>query len=104
MDRAIADLGDRAAHREIYNRLHGAIDAGARYFILDLLGVPYLDSAALGLFVGLAKRVRGEGGSVWVAGAGASARRAFEITGLSRIFGMAPTVQDALGRLPPQRR
>ncbi len=61
--------------------------------IVDLLGVPLLDSTALGVLVDAAKRVRGAGGRFALVSEDPRTLRVLEVTGLDRIF----RVERALG-------
>jgi anti-sigma B factor antagonist len=59
-------------------------------------GVEWIDSTGLGTLVGALKRAREKHGTVQVAGAPDRIAKHFQITGLSRLFGMHATVDDAL--------
>ena len=76
--------------------LHGAgllgaeldrvLDERATNVVVDLLRVTFLDSTALGVLVGAAKRVRARGGSIVLVSDDPRTLRVFEITGLGGIF------------------
>jgi anti-sigma B factor antagonist len=72
------------------------IDEGARRIIVDLTGVSFIDSTALGVLVSGAKRVRPQNGGLDIVCSDENITRIFEITGLDRIFGIYPTKEDAL--------
>ena len=54
--------------------------------MLDLLGVTFLDSTALGVLVGALKRCRELGGDLHVVVADPRIVKIFEITGLTNVF------------------
>jgi len=62
------------------------IDGGARHLVVDLGGVTFVDSTALGVLVSALKRVRAEGGDLDLRAPTPSARKVLEITGLIRVF------------------
>ncbi|MBA2320181.1 MAG: STAS domain-containing protein [Deltaproteobacteria bacterium] len=68
---------------------------GARRAVLDLSGVPFLDSTALGALVGLRKRLGAEGG-IAIAGAQPAVRNLFRLTRLDTVFPLFATVADAV--------
>lgn len=53
-------------------------------FVVDLGGVPFVDSAGLAALIGLSRRVSESGGHVVVTGARRSVRRLLRITGVDR--------------------
>ena len=79
--------------------LEPLLAAGRARFVLDLSGVPYLDSAALRVLVELYRRVLPEHGGLWIAGATAAVRRTLEITRFTKLFGMMGTVPEALDQV-----
>ena len=58
--------------------------------IVDLSGVTFIDSTALGVLVSGAKRVRPRNGNLDIVCTDENIIRIFEITGLDRIFGIFP--------------
>jgi anti-sigma B factor antagonist len=65
--------------------------------VLDLTGVAFMDSTALGAVVGALRRVREAGGDMPVVLPDTPARRIFEITGLDQVLSVYPTRAAALG-------
>jgi anti-anti-sigma factor len=62
-----------------------------------LIGISqWLDSTGLGTLVGALKRAQGRGGTVQVAAVPDRIAKQFQVTGLSRLFGIHATVGDAL--------
>lgn len=72
------------------------IDAGQPHLIIDLAGMPFIDSTGLGVLVGLLKPARASGGHVTVAGANASVASILRVTSLHDAFRAAPTVTHVL--------
>ena len=73
-----------------------SIDEGARHIVIDLSGVSFIDSTALGVLVSGAKRVRPQNGALDIVCRDENITRIFEITGLDRIFGIFATREKAL--------
>jgi anti-sigma B factor antagonist len=65
------------------------------WLVLDLAGLDFIDSTGLGVLVGALRRVRAGGGDLRVAAAQPGIARVFSVTGLDRVFGVYPTVEDA---------
>jgi anti-sigma B factor antagonist len=93
--------------------LHGEIDAftaptlrddlhrlaeemGATNVVVDLAAVTFLDSSALGAFVGLFRRLRERDGSLRIVEPGTTASRIFALTGLDAVFDLYPDREAAL--------
>ncbi len=76
--------------------LVNGIESGARRVIVDLSGVTFIDSTALGVLVSGAKRVRPRNGNLDIVCTDENIIRIFEITGLDRIFGIYPDRDEAL--------
>ena len=95
--------GDADLHvaGELRDRLSVAIDGGASSLVLDLTEVSFVDSMALGVLVGSAKRVRADGGEMRVVVRRPSIRRIFEVTLLDRVFPLAETREEALAASHP---
>ncbi len=95
---------DIATVPDIQDALEGAIDTGCRQAVLDLAGVTYIDSSALGLLVWLDHELAPHEGRVVMVGANADVSRILELSGL---IGVAPTistresVRSALAGLEP---
>lgn len=82
-------------------QLRAALDEqlarGVTRFVVDLSGVPFLDSAGMAVLVSLLKRARQSGGDVrLVWPAEEAARRILKLTKFDRVFSMAETAEAAL--------
>lgn len=71
-------------------------DAPGPRLALDLTDVGFLDSSSLGMLVTLLKRIRERDGDLRLVGVGGSPMKVFTLTGLDRVFEIAPTA----GELP----
>ncbi len=76
--------------------LVNGIEGGAKRVIVDLSGVTFIDSTALGVLVSGAKRVRPRNGNLDIVCTDENIIRIFEITGLDRIFGIFSSRGEAL--------
>ena len=75
------------------------IDRGATRMVVDLVGLSFMDSAALGALTKAANRMRAEGGECVVVVDDPRIRRVFEITGLERIFRIERSLAEAIEEL-----
>ena len=66
--------------------LLGALDEGVTDLVVDLTEVDFMDSTALGVLVGVSKRLRQAGGTLEVLTGNDTIRRVFELVGLSDHF------------------
>lgn len=92
----VAGEFDIATAPSVREALRTAIEEGGREIVLDILGVAFIDSAALGMLVDVSKRLRARGGTLAVVCADRQLLRVFEITGLTRIFRMHASLREAV--------
>ncbi len=70
---------------------------GARYFVVDLSSVPFLDSAGMAVLVSLLKRARQADGDVKLVWPVAeAAKRVLRLTKFDRVFAMHETADTAI--------
>jgi anti-sigma B factor antagonist len=69
---------------------------GGRNLIVDLLAVPFLDSAALGVLVGAAKRLRAARGQMCLVADDPRTLRVLQVTGLDRVFALERRLSAAI--------
>jgi anti-sigma B factor antagonist len=93
---AIHGDADMRTASELRDRLGEVIDGAPSAVVLDLTGATFLDSSALGVFLGALKRLRAGGGRLRVVVPRAELRRIFEMTLLDRVFDLDVTRQEAL--------
>jgi anti-sigma B factor antagonist len=85
---------DVATAPQLREALHGVIAQGHATVVLDLLGVTFLDSTALGVLVGGLKRCRELDGELHIVVTDARIRKIFEITGLNKIFPLVDALSE----------
>jgi anti-sigma B factor antagonist len=73
--------------------------SGASKLLVDLSGVPFLDSAGLGALIGGVRRAREAGGDVAVFGARPSVARLLHTTGFDRVAAVADSEEAAFRSL-----
>ncbi|HET6965375.1 MAG TPA: STAS domain-containing protein [Acidimicrobiales bacterium] len=67
--------------------------------IIDMAGVPFVDSCGIGALIGAVRRVRELGGTIAMAAVTNPVGRVLNLTGLDRIVEIAETVEQASDRL-----
>jgi anti-sigma B factor antagonist len=87
---------DIATYHQLRAMLITAVDAGPGSVVVDMEAVEWIDSTGLGTLVGAYKRARDKGGTVQVAAVPDRIAKHFQVTGLTKLFGMHPTIADAL--------
>ncbi len=92
---AVSGEIDVATAPQLRECLHRVIAQGEATIVLDLLGVTFLDSTALGVLVGALKRCRELGGELHVVVADPRIMKIFEITGLTSVFRITDSLQSA---------
>lgn len=92
---AVSGEIDVATAPQLRESLHRVIAEGGKTIVLDLLGVTFLDSTALGVLVGALKRCRELGGDLHVVVADPRIMKIFEITGLTNVFTITDSLQAA---------
>ncbi len=90
---------DVATAPPLRDRLQALTTAGEATVVVDLLGVTFLDSTALGVLVGALGRCREAGGNLPLVIADPRILKVFEITGLTGVFAIFEHVRDALRSL-----
>jgi anti-sigma B factor antagonist len=81
---------------ELRQQVIHLVDNGTRHIVGDLRGVDFLDSTGLGVLVGSLKRLRVHQGSLKLVTSSGRILELFEVTGLSRVFEVRPSVLDAI--------
>jgi anti-sigma B factor antagonist len=92
---AVSGEIDVATAPQLRECLHRVIAEGGNTVVLDLLGVTFLDSTALGVLVGALKRCRELRGYLHVVVADPRIMKIFEITGLTNVFTITDSLQAA---------
>lgn len=71
------------------------VNQGSHKIIVNLEGVEFLDSTGLGVLVGGLKRVKSHDGTLALVCTKPKILKVFSITGLSKVFPIHDTVQEA---------
>jgi anti-sigma B factor antagonist len=77
-------------------RLVELVSQGSRHIVVNLEGVDFLDSTGLGVLVGGLKRARSNGGDLTLVCSQSRILKVFEITGLTDVFRISATLEEAL--------
>ena len=73
--------------------------ASSRRLIIDMSGIPFVDSAGLGALIGGIRRTRELGGDVAVACDRPTLVRLLRTTGFDRIVSVTETIEEAMAAL-----
>src|SRR5271166_2915728 len=90
---AVSGEIDVATAPALRDRLHELLAEGHATIVVDLLGVTFLDSTALGVLVGTVKRCREAGGDLLLVLVEPRLQKIFKITGLDGVFSIAASVE-----------
>lgn len=74
------------------------VTQGSHEIIVNLEGVEFLDSTGLGVLVGGLKRVKSHDGTMALVCTKPKILKVFSITGLSKVFPIFDTVQEAVAQ------
>lgn len=87
---------DAASAKDLEQQCLQWIEGGETRLIFDFSDVNYISSAALRVFLLVAKRLGGVNGSVRMCGLNSTIRDVFDISGFSKLFTITATLQEAL--------
>lgn len=87
---------DASNAKELEQHCIDWINKGAVRLVFDFAGVSYISSAALRVFLVVAKRLDAVNGSVRLCALNSTLRDVFDISGFSKLFKITATVQEAL--------
>lgn len=88
---------------EFRRSLLSLADRGHRDVVMDFTETSFVGSSALGALIEAARRVRGDGGDIYLTSPSPLFRRMLEITRLIRIFPVLGTAEDALEKVRRRR-
>lgn len=83
---ALWGVVDADSHQALEAAIDSVLATDLDELVVDLSRTIMVDSVTLGTLVYAAKRVSGGGGTILFSGANPAVHRAFEITGLNRVF------------------
>jgi anti-sigma B factor antagonist len=98
-DRTVVAVGgeiDVYTAPKLREQLVDLVNAGRYHLVVDMEGVEFLDSTGLGVLVGGLKRVRAHDGSLRLVCTQERILKIFRITGLTKVFPIHDTVDEAL--------
>ena len=75
------------------------VDDGVKHIVVDLLGVTFIDSTALGVLIGGVRRLHPGGGRLVLVADGRPVMRALMLTGLDKVFTICSTREQAIAAL-----
>ena len=81
---------------KLRERIVALVDQGQYNLVIDMSGVEFLDSTGLGVLVGGLNRVRAHDGSLSLVCADERILKIFRITGLTKVFPIHPSVDEAI--------
>ena len=73
----------------------GRLADGGMNVLFDLSKMVHIDSSGLGVLVQILQKVKADGGKVVLAALQSGPKIVFDITKVSRVFEIVPTVEDA---------
>lgn len=96
--RVVTAAGDLDLHTgpALRGELLGRIESGRHDLVVDMAAVSYLDSSGITVLISGLKAARVLGGTVRLARCQPVILQLLELTGLSRVFLVYPTVEEAL--------
>lgn len=84
---------DMSTSPQVRNTLLPLFRKGASHIIVDLSGVPYIDSSGIATFVEALQHSRKSDVRFTLAGAGQTVESIFDLAYLKNVFEMAPSVE-----------
>jgi len=96
---ALAGQVDLFTAPEFKERIAQAVEKGKTRLVIDLTGVTFMDSTALGVLVGALRRVRPLDGAIAVVATDSKIRALFDLTGLDTTFPLHDSLDEALRTL-----
>lgn len=81
---------------QLKDLLQGLVDDGKNQLLIDLAGVSFMDSTALGILINAFKRNQQAGGDIKFANPQDELRKVFSLTQTDKIFSIFDSVKDGL--------
>jgi stage II sporulation protein AA (anti-sigma F factor antagonist) len=98
-EQAVVSVGgelDIATATLLHYQLAAQLGQGRRHLVIDLEGVPFMDSSGLNIVIRTMNETRAAGGSLSLAAPAPSVLRILELTGVTLTIPVHPTVGLAL--------
>lgn len=80
----------------LQSALQEIIDAGGKQVVVNLAGVPFMDSSGLGVLVAAYRRLSAIGGQLALAEPAPALQKVFKLTRTDRLFKLYDTLSDAI--------
>jgi anti-sigma B factor antagonist len=91
----LTDDVDLRTSPDLRDRLLEALGSHPSRLIIDLSGVPYMDSSGVGTLVDMKRRTERDGSAIILVGLQPRVRSVFEITRLDGFFTIVETLEEA---------
>ena len=96
---SINSLLDEWQNRQILKELQHKIDQGDHEFVVDLAPLSLVNSIGLNFLLSLFSKTKQKGGTLILANASKRIQRILDITKLSAVFTICPSVEKAVNSL-----
>jgi len=96
---SINSLLDEWQNRQILKELQYKIDQGDNEFVVDLAPLNLVNSIGLNFLLALSSKTKKRGGALVLANVSKRVQRILDITKLSSVFTVCPTVEKAINNL-----
>jgi len=87
------DVTNAADFRRQVNDIAEA-ENSPKYLLVDLQAITFMDSSGLGALVSALKSIRNNNGEMVIAGANDQVQMLFELTSMTKIFKIYPTIDE----------
>ncbi len=87
---------DASSSEDFKAYANALIERDKNQLVVDLSGIPFMDSSGLGALVSLFKRVRAREGDLKLAAANETVHKVFTLTRLDRVFDLCADVETAI--------
>lgn len=84
---------------EFQHHLANQLHHGRKHFLIDLAGVPFMDSSGMNIVLRIYQEVREISGSVHILSPTPAVRRVLDLTGVSITVPVSGSLDEALGRV-----
>ncbi len=93
---SLNSLRDEWQNRQILKELQPKIDSGASTFVVDLAKLNLMNSSGLNFLLSLFSKTKKQGGEIILANASRRVTQILEMTKLSSVFTLRPSVENAV--------
>ena len=84
---------------QILEKVSSYIDKGARYVVIDMSGVRYVNSSGIGVLITILTKFRNIGGEVHLLSPSEQVKKLLIITKLQAIFSIEDTKEQAIAKI-----